>query len=65
MKSKSNNQFFIYFIYAIVLAGIGGWCANVYKIVSTGFEFAQWGGLEIGRVIGVFVAPLGAILGFV
>ena len=53
-------------IIVILLAvfGVGGWCANIYKIINSGFEIAQWGGLEVMRVVGIFVAPLGAILGF-
>lgn len=43
---------------------VGGWIANVYQIINSGFELAQWGGLEVARVIGVFVFPLGALLGF-
>lgn len=48
----------------IVILAIGGWIANVVKIVTTGFAISQWGGLEVARCIGVFVAPLGSILGF-
>ena len=62
MKSKSDGLYIL--LFAIIFAGIGGWCANVYKIITTGFELASWGGMEVARVIGIFVAPLGAILGF-
>ena len=61
MKSKSNRLYI--FLFAFVAALFGGWCANVYKLVTTGFEIASWGGMEVARVVGVFVAPLGAILG--
>ncbi|AUR89353.1 TMhelix containing protein [Vibrio phage 1.122.B._10N.286.46.F8] len=50
--------------YVLIFTAFGGWCANIYKIIDTGFEIAQWGGMEVGRIIGVFVAPLGAVLGF-
>jgi hypothetical protein len=61
MKSKTV----IYSIFFVVaLLGLGGWCANVYKLLTTGLELAQWGGMEIARVIGIFVAPLGAVLGW-
>lgn len=43
---------------------IGGWIANIYKMVTYGFVIAEWGGMQVARVIGIFVAPLGAILGF-
>lgn len=42
----------------------GGWVANIIKLVGTGFTIAQWGGLEVARVIGVFVPPIGSVLGF-
>jgi hypothetical protein len=61
--TKSNNGM-VYFGFAFMLIGMGGWCANVYKIFDSGFMLAEWGGMEVMRVIGVFVAPLGAVLGF-
>jgi hypothetical protein len=62
--SKNKTSYFNISIIVIALLFAGGWCANIYKIISNGFEIAQWGGMEIARVIGVFVAPLGALLGF-
>lgn len=47
---------------AIVLLAIGGWIANVVKIV--GSDFNDITGLLVIRIIGVFMAPLGAVLGF-
>lgn len=64
---KKHNEIplsFALVILSIVLLGFGGWCANIYKIFQTGLSIAEWGGMEIARVIGVFVAPLGALLGF-
>ncbi|HEN3607691.1 TPA: hypothetical protein U5E44_000833 [Yersinia enterocolitica] len=43
---------------------IGGWIANIYKMVTYGFVIADWSGMQVARVIGIFVATLGAILGF-
>lgn len=54
----------IYVIYGLFIAAFIGWILNVIKIVSTGFAISEWGGFEVARVIGVFVAPLGAILGW-
>lgn len=48
----------------VVLAAISGWVMNIIKIIDSGFVLAQWGGLQVARVIGVFLAPLGAILGW-
>ena len=49
-----------YFLVAI-LGGIG-WVWNIVKIV--GSDFAVITGMLIMRVIGVFVPPLGAVLGY-
>lgn len=49
-------------ILAIALLGFGGWIANIVKL------FGMFGGditaLFVGRLVGVFAAPLGAVLGF-
>ena len=51
-----------FMLVVLVLLGAGGWIANVVKIVGTGF--ADFNGMLIARCIGVFLAPLGAVLGF-
>lgn len=45
----------------VVFGGIG-WVWNIAKIV--GSDFAQITGLLVMRIIGVFIAPLGAVLGY-
>lgn len=62
MNTLLKNVWVIYL--AIVVAGLGGWISNVVKVANIGFEVAQWGGMEIMRVVGVFVFPLGSILGY-
>lgn len=49
-------------IAAIVLTMFYGWVVNIIAVVHAP-ALAMWGGLEVMRVIGIFVAPLGAILG--
>lgn len=49
----------------IVLLGVGGWIANIYKLSSTGLEVGQWAMLEVLRVIGIFIPPLGSVMGFI
>lgn len=51
---------------AIVLGLLAfiGWILNIIKIIGSGFVLAEWGGMEVARIIGVFVAPLGAVLGW-
>lgn len=61
--NEKFDAFYVVVLGFIALMAIG-WCANIYKIVTTGFEISQWGGMEVARVIGVFVAPIGSILGF-
>jgi len=40
-----------------------GWGMNIYKVVETaGGDI--YSGLFIARVIGIFIAPIGSILGF-
>jgi hypothetical protein len=46
----------------VCLVGLGGWIANIVKLV--GSDFDPLTGLVIGRVIGVFVPPVGSVLGF-
>lgn len=47
-------------IVGLFLAGIGGWVANIVKLVNADV----FSGMEVARVIGILFAPLGAILGF-
>ena len=39
-----------------------GWVWNIVKIIGTGFDVFT--GMLIARCIGVFIAPLGAVLGY-
>jgi hypothetical protein len=45
---------------AVLLAAIGGYIANIVKLIASHEEM----GMMIARAIGILVAPLGAILGF-
>lgn len=51
----------------IVLFGfvvIVSWITNLVKVFTTDIPMPLWGGKEIARVIGIFIPPLGAALGF-
>jgi hypothetical protein len=62
---KARNFFKVEHMFAIVLLlGLGGYIANIAKVFSIGIAIGQWGGMEVIRVIGVFIPPLGAILGY-
>jgi hypothetical protein len=45
-----------------VVAACIGWGLNIYKLCSMGFDHVT--GLMVARGIGIFVAPLGAVLGY-
>lgn len=40
-----------------------GWVANIIAIIDAG-PMSTWGGLVLARCLGVFIFPLGCILGF-
>lgn len=46
-----------------IAALLGGWCANIYTIATTP-EIFPLTGMMAARIIGIFVAPLGGVLGF-
>lgn len=46
----------------ILIAAAGGWGWNIHKIIQTCCQVID--GMLIVRVIGVLVAPLGAVIGF-
>jgi hypothetical protein len=47
---------------AIVLALVVGWVMNIITLVDA--DFANITGLLVLRVIGIFIAPLGGVLGY-
>lgn len=62
---KTDTLSILGLVVALVLLvlAVGGWIANIVKIVNTDFDVFT--GLLIARCIGVFMAPLGAVLGYV
>jgi hypothetical protein len=59
---ESIKGIFAIGLVALIIAAIGGWIANIVKMV--GLFSDPIGAWLIGRAIGIFVAPLGAILGY-
>ncbi len=47
----------------IVIAGFTGWVLNILKLVQCSFDTI--GPEIILRIIGIFMAPLGIVLGFI
>ncbi len=62
MKTQCGFTAFELLVVLLVLFGSVGWVWNIVKIVQSGFDVIT--GMFIARCIGVFVAPLGAVLGF-
>jgi hypothetical protein len=48
---------------AFVVVIIGGWIMNLVEIVN--YDFASITGMIILRIAGIFIAPLGAVLGWI
>ena len=46
----------------VALVGAWGWISNIIKLAS--MDFGGVTGMLVLRAIGVFVVPLGAVLGF-
>ena len=44
------------------LVGLGGWIANIVKLATAGLDPLT--GMVVLRAVGIFLAPLGAVLGF-
>jgi hypothetical protein len=51
-----------FIVIALWVAAIGGWIANVVKLV--GMLDGAVTTMFIARVVGVFAAPLGSVLGY-
>lgn len=47
---------------SMLLLGIGGWIANIVKIFASVNDDIT--GMFILRIVGVFAAPVGAVLGY-
>lgn len=56
-----NIAFWIYV--SIVLAGFIGWVMNIVTVFNSG-PIAEWTATTLVRIIGIFVAPIGAVLGW-
>ena len=61
-KNSFTESTLLVLLAALILACGFGWVWNIVKIVHAGFSIFT--GLLIARCIGVFVPPLGVVLGF-
>lgn len=62
MKYQKGYTIVEVFTVVLLIGGIGGWIANIVKIASS--DFAQITGMLVLRIVGIFIAPLGSVLGF-
>ena len=63
MKKQSGTSQVLLLIYLMLLiAGAIGWIENIVKIFHA--DFSHITGILVLRVVGIFVAPLGSVLGF-
>lgn len=64
MKSKASDfgaSFGAFFIIALFVLGAVGWVMNIVTIAKADY----FTGMIVIRAIGVFIAPLGAVLGWI
>lgn len=52
-------------IYFLILGVLGfGWGWNIYKLVQFSGPVVEMSMLELARIVGIFIPPLGAVLGY-
>ena len=59
----SNTMTGVLLYLALLIFLIGGWVMNLVEIVN--YDFAAITGMIILRIAGIFIAPLGAVLGWI
>jgi hypothetical protein len=58
-----NGAVIAWLVYVgVVIAALCGWVMNIITIAHSNFNDIT--GMLVLRVVGIFVAPLGAVLGF-
>lgn len=62
MNKKAGFTLVDLTILILGVAGVGGWIANIVKL--TGMSLDPLTGLLVVRAIGVFIPPVGAIVGY-
>ena len=50
-------------IFAVAILGFIGWVMNIVAVFKLA-AISTWGGLEVARIVGIFIAPLGSLLGW-
>ena len=60
MKRNFSLPVYLAFL-AFVFTMIGAWGVNIYKLVTGPFDIT---GEFILRIVGIFIGPMGSIMGF-
>jgi hypothetical protein len=50
-------------VVVLLVAGAGGWIANIVKLVAMNMDHIT--GMLLVRAVGIFVVPLGVVMGFI
>ena len=61
--SFANTAMGVFLYLSLLILLVGGWVMNLVEIVN--YDFASITGMIILRIAGIFIAPLGAVLGWV
>lgn len=61
MKTSSIATGTVFFTIGLIIVGLGGWIANIVKLADMAADPLT--AMFVLRIIGIFVAPLGSILG--
>lgn len=65
LRGRQSGNIAVGLLYiAVVIAIIYGWFANLFAAVSMIVHDAPLHAMFLGRIIGIFVFPLGVILGY-
>lgn len=62
MKKQLGYTIFELVLVLIALFGAGGWIANIVKLA--GMSFDPITGMLVVRIVGIFLAPIGAVMGY-
>lgn len=65
MKHRMNFDYSIFgilLVISLIILAMGGWIANVVKFV--GMLGGDVTAMFVARIVGIFAAPLGIILGY-
>jgi hypothetical protein len=63
MRTRSGDVMALLFYLALIIGIVYGWISNI--VIIAGSNFSEITGLLVLRVVGIFVAPLGVVLGYV